>query len=86
MLTALGVERYIGVEGHVGYVEAAREVYAAAELPGEFVFCEQGYVPMSPESADIVLMREAVSHVNSAHLDTVFREVARILFGKLRSN
>lgn len=45
----------------------------------EFILHDRGYLPLQPESVDIVLMNEVISHINPKLLDVVISEVHRIL-------
>jgi SAM-dependent methyltransferase len=79
LLYGLGCAQAIGIDAEEEYVRWGHEVLSAV-LPGaRVVKCEIGYIPLQPESVDLVIMNEVISHVNPGYLDTVWTESARIL-------
>jgi SAM-dependent methyltransferase len=79
MLIAKGARQAIGLDAEETYVEAGRRVIAGLYPKASVLKTDCGYIPLQPETADVVIMNEVISHVNPAFLDTVWRESARIL-------
>jgi SAM-dependent methyltransferase len=78
LLVALRAQRMIGIEVEDTYIEAGKplcELYSNVDI----VPTDEGYVPLQPESVDVVFMLEVISHINPGYLDTVFSEIARVL-------
>lgn len=80
LFLALGAVKAIGVEVEQKYLRNGSRVFG--ELYGErveYIPSENGYIALQPESVDIVVVNEVVSHINPGYLDTVYAEIARIL-------
>lgn len=79
LLVAVGCPAPVGLEAAPDYVRTGQLVFETL-YPGVRVLpTEDGYMPLQPESVDVVLMNEVISHVNPAFLDTVWAEAARVL-------
>lgn len=75
MIHRMGAARFIGTEGLDRFVEIASGLF-----PGDtFVKVEDGYVPLQPESVDLVIVNEVISHIALRDLPIVYQEIARIL-------
>jgi len=76
-----GVASYVGIEEPELFIEYCLELYGGPVPPAgvEFVQSEEGYIPLQPDSADVVLLNEVISHVNPRWLPTVYAECHRIL-------
>jgi SAM-dependent methyltransferase len=75
----MGAKEAIGIDAVDEYLEAGRLVFENLYASIMLVDCTNGYIPLQPESVDIVFMNEVISHVNPAYLDTVYQETSRIL-------
>lgn len=75
------IKKAIGIEGLEELIQVARQIYSVANEnePVEFVLCKDGYLPLQPETVDVVLANEVISHVNPIFLSTLFLEIGRIL-------
>lgn len=79
MLSVLGCKEIIGLDALPEYVSVGGAVFGKIYPASQILNTGQGYIPLQPESADVVLMNEVISHVNPSFLDRVWSEVARIL-------
>jgi SAM-dependent methyltransferase len=79
LLFARGAKEAIGIDAEEEYVAAGRAVFESLYPSARLVRTEQGFIPLQPQSVDVVIMNEVISHVNPTFLDTVWREAARIL-------
>ncbi len=79
LLIARGASQAIGADAEDSYVRAGKTVFEALYPNARIVATEAGYLPLDPESVDVVVMNEVISHVNPGYLDTVWREAARVL-------
>lgn len=79
LLLALGCKDPVGLDAAPEYVVAGEAVFGAL-YPGTCIgLTEDGYMPLQPDSADLIVMNEVISHVNPAYLDNVWTEAARVL-------
>jgi SAM-dependent methyltransferase len=78
LLFELGAKRVIGVEGLDTLLQFSREIFRDSPRI-EFVKSEYGYIPLQPDTADLMIMNEVISHVHPTYLPTVYSEAARIL-------
>ena len=79
LLFKVGVKKAVGIEASDQYVGYCRELFNDVGDKAVFVKSEGGYVPLQPESADLVIMNEVISHIQPAFLSAAYTEVARIL-------
>jgi SAM-dependent methyltransferase len=79
LFLAMGAKEAIGIDVEDEYVEAATSVFENLYSSIEIIRSRNGYIPLQPESVDIVFMNEVISHVNPAYLETVYLETSRIL-------
>lgn len=78
ILFELGASRYIGIDVLPQLVEIKKlHGYASDQI--DIVPVEQGYIAAQPESADIIIANEVVSHINPQDLSTVYQEWGRII-------
>jgi SAM-dependent methyltransferase len=75
------VKKAIGIEGLEEFIQVAKRIFSVARgyERVEFALCKEGYLPLQPETVDIVFACEVISHVNPSFLPTLFFEVGRIL-------
>jgi SAM-dependent methyltransferase len=74
-----GAKHVTGIEGFEGYLIASKSVFEKMYRNVTVLASDAGYMPLQPDTADLVLMLEVISHVNPAFLETVFSEAYRIL-------
>lgn len=79
LLLARGSREAIGIDVDDEHVRAGAEVFGTLYRNARVLKSEDGLVPLQPETVDVVVMNEVISHVNPSFLDTVWRETARIL-------
>lgn len=79
LLFESGARKVIGVEALDQFILIARELFSAHGSRLEFLKSEDGYIPLQPETVDIIIMNEVISHVNPMFLPITYAEVARIL-------
>jgi SAM-dependent methyltransferase len=79
LLAGLDCLEPIGVDAEDLYVQAGKVIFPQLFPRARVLLSEEGYIPLQPCSVDLVVMNEVISHVNPAFLDTVWREVSRIL-------
>jgi SAM-dependent methyltransferase len=79
LLFARGARDAIGIDAEEEYVTAGKAVFESLYPNARLVRSEIGFIPLQPQSVDVVIMNEVISHVNPTFLDTVWREAARIL-------
>jgi SAM-dependent methyltransferase len=79
LFLCMGAKEAIGIDAVDEYLEVGRFVLEDLYPSIRIVDCTDGYIPLQPESIDIVFMNEVISHVNPAYLDTVYLETSRIL-------
>jgi SAM-dependent methyltransferase len=79
LLVALGCKDPVGLDAEPEYVAAGDTVFGALYPGARILQTELGYMPLQPETADLIVMNEVISHVNPAYLDTVWSEAARVL-------
>lgn len=76
ILLTFGAEGVIGLDV-IPDLPAVRTLFDG--FPMSFVEPEDGYVPLQPETVDIVIMNEVISHVPIEHLPVVYNEMWRVL-------
>jgi SAM-dependent methyltransferase len=76
---AQGARTAIGVDVIDEYLAVARDVLGVIFPATSFVKSEQGYLPITSETASVVMINEVISHVNPMYLPNLFSEVARVL-------
>jgi len=76
ILLDLGAERVIGLDV-IPDLAAVRTLFEGS--PVDFIEPEAGYVPLQPETVDIAVMNEVISHVPIEHLPVVYNEMWRVL-------
>ena len=76
---AAGARSGVGVDVEPDYVEAGNRVLGSFDESLSLVQSQGGWLPLPPESADLVFVNEVISHVNPTFLDTLYAEVARVL-------
>jgi SAM-dependent methyltransferase len=79
LLFELGIKRAIGIEGSDLFVGFCRALFDDAGEKAVFEKSEAGYVPLQPETVDLVIMNEVISHIQPAFLPAAYEEVYRIL-------
>jgi SAM-dependent methyltransferase len=79
LLVGLGAETAIGIDAEEEYVRAGKLVFEDLYQNVRILECESGHIPLQPDSVDICVMNEVVSHINPGFLDRVWSEVSRIL-------
>ncbi|MDH7499439.1 MAG: class I SAM-dependent methyltransferase [candidate division NC10 bacterium] len=79
LLICLGAEMAMGIDAEEEYTEAGRFVFETLYPSVRILKSEAGYIPLQPDSVDVVILNEVVSHINPGFLDTVWLEVSRIL-------
>lgn len=79
LLIGLGAQMAIGIDAEEEYTEAGRFVFETLYPNVRLLRSEAGYIPLQPDSVDMVILNEVVSHINPGFLDTVWLEVSRIL-------
>jgi ubiquinone/menaquinone biosynthesis C-methylase UbiE len=82
ILIKMEVKEAIGVDVWEDYLKRGSSVFGAL-YPNvtnvSFLECDQGHIPLQPETVDFVFVTEVISHVNPAYLETVYSEISRIL-------
>jgi len=76
ILLGLGATSYVGVDVLAGLSDA-RTLFAGR--PVQLVEPEAGYLPVQPQTIDIAIVNEVVSHIPKAHLPIVYDELWRVL-------
>jgi len=79
MLVAQGAKEAIGIDAEDSYVEAGQAVFEILYPNVRILKSEFGYIPLQPETIDIIVANEVISHINPGYLETVYVEFARIL-------
>lgn len=79
MFLALGASAAIGVDAEEVYVEPGSRFFASLYPNITIKQTQRGLIPLQSESVDFVLVNEVISHVNFEYLDTVYREISRVL-------
>ncbi|MGD0178141.1 MAG: class I SAM-dependent methyltransferase [Candidatus Bathyarchaeia archaeon] len=79
LLFKVGVRKVIGIEALDQFIRIARDLFKGYGERVEFVKCERGYIPLQPETVDVVIMNEVISHVNPTYIPVAYSETARIL-------
>lgn len=79
LLLELGAKQVIGIEELELYLEPGKQLFSKIGEKVKFLSSEQGYLPLQPESIDLVIMNEVISHINPTILPVVYLEIARIL-------
>jgi SAM-dependent methyltransferase len=79
LFLVMGATEAIGIDVVDEYLEAGRLVLEELYCSAKIISCKSGYIPLQPESVDIVFMNEVISHVNPGYLETVYLETSRIL-------
>ena len=79
MFLALGASEAIGVDAEEVYVEPGAKFFSSIYPNIQIKQTMKGLIPLQPDSVDFVLINEVISHVNYEYLDTVYREIARVL-------
>lgn len=79
MFLALGASAAIGVDDEEVYVEPGSRFFASLYPNITIKQTQRGLIPLQSESVDFVLVNEVISHVNFEYLDTVYREISRVL-------
>ena len=79
LLFGLGVEKAVGIEAEEEYARVGKFVFETIYQNARIIKSEAGYIPLQPDSVDIVILNEVVSHINPGFLDRVWLEVSRIL-------
>jgi SAM-dependent methyltransferase len=79
LLLARGSREAIGIDVVDDYVRAGAEVFGALYPNARVVKSENGFVPLQPDTVDVIIMNEVISHVHPSLLDTVWSEASRIL-------
>ncbi len=79
LLLSLGAEMAIGIDAEEEYVQAGKSVFEGLYGNVHLLKSEAGFIPLQPDTVDVVIMNEVVSHINPGFLDRVWLEVSRIL-------
>ena len=80
LLYSVGADKVIGVEIEDEYLKWGREVFLRLYRNAEFIKPEQvAYLPVQPDSTDVVIMNEVISHINPMFLELAISEAARCL-------
>jgi ubiquinone/menaquinone biosynthesis C-methylase UbiE len=74
-----GRKKAIGIEDLDLFFLPGRDLFSGESEKVEFVKSECGYIPLQPETADLVIMNEVISHINPIYLPVVYSEIARVL-------
>ena len=72
LLMGMGCDGAIGVDAEELYVKAGSAVFPKLFPKSAIVMSENGYVPLQPASADLVIMNEVISHVNPERRHPVY--------------
>ena len=79
LLHVLGAGKIIGIDAYQSYVEDCRKAFGDFYDNVRFELSDHGYIPLNPETADLIILNEVISHINPAYLDTVYSEIHRVL-------
>jgi len=79
LLIILGVSKAIGIDVEESYIEVGRKVFEKLYPEVRILRSECGFIPLQPETVDLVLVNEVISHINPGYLETLYSEIARIL-------
>ena len=79
LLISLGAQMAIGVDAEEEYVTAGKLLFETLYPNARILRSEAGHIPLQPDSVDIVILNEVVSHINPGFLDTVWLESSRVL-------
>jgi 2-polyprenyl-3-methyl-5-hydroxy-6-metoxy-1,4-benzoquinol methylase len=79
LLFEAGVKRVIGIEHLDWIIQEGKKLCEWYGINAEFMKAEDGYVALQPETVDIIIMNEVISHIPPTVLPTVYSEAARIL-------
>jgi SAM-dependent methyltransferase len=79
LLIELGAKKVYGIEDLNLFFEPGTRLFHPPDWNVEFVRSDQGYIPLQPGTADLVIVNEVISHINSTYLPTVYSEICRLL-------
>ncbi len=79
LLFALGAQSVIAVDVEDEYLSAGNSVFGAIYASSQHLRSERGLLQLQPQTVDLVIVNEVISHINFAYLETFYSEVARIL-------
>ena len=79
LFLARGASRAIGIDVEDDYVATGRRMFGTPYPNIEFQRSDDGFLSMPPESVDVVLLNEVISHVNPMYLENLYAEIARTL-------
>jgi 2-polyprenyl-3-methyl-5-hydroxy-6-metoxy-1,4-benzoquinol methylase len=79
LLFALGAAGVIAVDVEDEYLNTGKSVLGATYAKSQYLRSERGLLQLQPQTVDLVIVNEVISHINFAYLETFYSEVARIL-------
>jgi SAM-dependent methyltransferase len=75
----MGAKQFYGVDIYDRMLEIGKQLLEEYGDTVRFIKNSAGYIPLQPESVDIVILNEVISHIHPTQLDTIYEEIARIL-------
>lgn len=79
LLIELGAKKIIGIENNDLFIQGGKQLFADIAHHLTFIKSERGLISLQPETVDITIMNEVISHVNPIYLPVVYAEIARVL-------
>ncbi len=79
LLLELGVSQVIGIDDLDLFLQPARQFFQENKGNVKFLKSDCGYIPLQPDTVDLVIVNEVISHVHPTFLPIVYSEIARIL-------
>ena len=79
LLLSKGSDEAIGIDIEDSYIDAGRSVFEQRYANIKFLKSGQGSIPLQPETVDLIVANEVISHINPFYLENFFRESARVL-------
>ncbi len=76
---ARGAKRVIAVDVEDEYLEAGAKVLGTVFPQVQYLRSERGMLALQPETVDLILVNEVISHINPAYLENFYADCARVL-------